>query len=238
MIAVTVISPSYRKVGGEAIRRMRRYAGLDVYVIECSDAEGFQTKLSLDQLCPKKPVLFFDADVWSLRDWTPQDLAGAGQFFAVHDPAVWNPHTFCHHDTHKNGLDSHRYFNSGVFIWNNQFADHREIFKIARRSWKAQQRGEKHYEDKTDQAHLNFGLIESGVPLQWLPLQYNCYCFSIRHGQFSHYPRDIINLHGAGIPAKKKHAQMKVEAQVFGEKIYPMHHEAILWEYHRNHSLR
>lgn len=233
MIAVTIISPSYEKVGREAVRRMERYSGLKVKVLQCSDKDGFETKLKLDRLCPKRPVLFFDADLWSLRKWDPGQMMGTGCFYAVHDTAVWNCHTFCHHDTHRHGLDPARYFNSGLFIWDNRRPEHREVFKAARKSWAEQKAGRKHYEDKTDQAHLNFGLLHSAVPLQWLPIQYNAYCFGIRHGQFPYYPRDIINLHGAGIAAKNKFARLKVEASVFGAKIYQMHQQAVNWNFDR-----
>jgi lipopolysaccharide biosynthesis glycosyltransferase len=238
MIAVTVISRSYRRVGREAVKRMKKQTGLEVRVIECADADGFQTKLDLDKLCPKKPVLFFDADVWCLREWKPDELATMSCLMAVHDPAVWNPYAFCHTDTHEHGLQPLRYFNSGVMIWRNDLAEHRKMFKIARASWRQMQLGKKKYADVTDQAHLNFGAMESGIPLQWLPMQYNTYCFSVRHGQSSHYPRDIINLHGAGIPTKRKYSELKIEAHVFGQKIYPMHQEVINFEWQRTHQLR
>ncbi len=238
MIAVTVISPAYAKVGREAVRRMERFSGLKVKVIECSNRDGFKTKLSLDRLAGKGPRIFFDADLWSLREWNGKALAHSRAFMAVHDHAVWNQHTFCHHDTHKHGLDPMRYFNSGFFFWRNDDPTHRNIFVIARESLEDLKKKKKHYDDKTDQAHLNFGVLQSGVPLQWLPMQYNTYCFGIRHGQFSHYPRDIINLHGAGIHAKKKFSRLKVEASVFGQKIYPMHQGAINFEFDRSFSMR
>lgn len=239
MIAVTIISPSYAKVGAEAIRRMERFSGLKVKPIRCPDKDGFETKLNLDRLAPKQACIFFDADLWSIREWDGPSFENSRSFMAVHDHAVWNCHTFCHHDTHKHGLDPMSYFNSGFFFWDNRDASHREIFKIARKSKAEQKRKKKHYDDKTDQAHLNFGVQQLGIPLQWLPAQYNTYCFGIRHGQFSYYPRDIINLHGAGIVGgKKKFSRLKIEASVFGQKIYPMHQEAISFEHHRTFSFR
>jgi hypothetical protein len=227
MNAVTIISPSYRKVGKEAVRRMERFAGVEVKALKCADRNGFVTKLNLDRLCPQRPMMFFDCDLWSLRKWEPSML-GSPCFHAVHDAAVWNCHTFCHHDTHQHGLDPLRYFNSGLFFWDNSRPEHRSIFRLARKSWTSQKKGRKHYEDKTDQAHLNYGLLQSGVPLQWLPVQYNTYCFGVRHGQMPYYPRDIINLHGAGIVGgAKKYSRLKVEASVFGAKIYPMHQQAV-----------
>jgi hypothetical protein len=237
-MAVTVISPLYRKVGAEAVRRMERYTGLKCKVIECPDEDGFETKLKLDRLCPKKPMMFFDADLWSLRPWDPRIMGESSCLFAVHDHAVWNCHTFCHHDTHKYGLSPDRYFNSGLFFWRNDLLQHREMFQLARHSWNEQKKGKKQYDDKTDQAHLNYGSLASGVSLQWLPIQYNTYCFGIRHGQFPYYPRDIINLHGAGISARRKYSRMKVQASVFGEKIFPMHQAAINWEHERQFHLR
>jgi hypothetical protein len=54
---VTVISPSYERVGREMIRRVKRYTGHDVKVIETTDDKGFETKLNLDRYC-KGPTIF------------------------------------------------------------------------------------------------------------------------------------------------------------------------------------
>lgn len=237
-LAVTIISPSYERVGREGVRRMERFSGLKVKVIEVPDADGFATKINLDRMVGKRAVMFFDSDLWSLRKWEADKIIGSGAFLAVHDSAVWNCHTFCHHDSHKHGLDPMRYFNSGLMFWDNRRQEHREIFRLARKSSQEHKRGNRHYEDKTDQAHLNYGLLHSGVPLQWLPIQYNTYCFGINHGQFPYYPRDIINLHGAGIEPKRKFSRLKVEASVFGQKIFPMHQQAVNFEWDRMFSYR
>lgn len=217
---------------------MEKFSRLKVKVIEVADAEGFQTKLNLDRLSPKGPCLFFDCDLWSLREWNAKEIIGSPVFVGVHDHAVWNCHTFCHHDCLKHGLVASAYINTGLFFWRNDSADHREVFRIARASWAQKKAGKKVYEDVTDQAHLNFGLLETKTRVSMLPIRYNMYAFGVRHGQFPYFPRDVINLHGAGITPKKKFSQMKAEAKVFGQKIYPMHQAAINWDHARQFDLR
>lgn len=235
---VTIISPSYEKVGREMVKRVRRFTGHDVKVLECPDDKGFETKVHLDRLAGKRPVIFMDCDLWPIRHWSPENIHLGNCFQYVPDSGVFNPHSFCHTDCHKHGLRWDTYPNSGLLFWNNQNPEHREVFKIARQSWKDLQSRKKEYADKTDQAHIAFGLLGANVPVQFLPEQYNFYAFATRHGQRPAFPREIINLHGAGIPAKSKYSRLKVEASVFGQKVYPMHQDAINWEHHKLFNLR
>jgi hypothetical protein len=234
---VTVISPSYERVGREMIRRVKRYTGYDVKVIETTDDKGFETKLNLDRYC-KGPTIFMDSDLWPLREWRPEDVYLGNCIQGCHDHAVFNRAAFPHTDCHKNGLEWSTYLNSGLLCLPLDKPQFRELFKVARQSWRDRKKGKKTYVDATDQASVNEAILTLGLPIQFLPEQYNCYLFGIFHGQRPYIPREILNLHGAGIPAKKKYARLKAQASVLSQQSWPMHREAVEWEFARQFALR
>lgn len=238
LVVLTVITPSYERVGREMVKRVKRFTGHDVKVIEVPDEQGFEAKLTLDRHAGKRRALFLDADIWPLREWNPDETILGNCVQGCWDHATTNPHAFPHTDCHKNGLDWQTYLNTGFLAWGNHLAEHRELFKVARQSWKDQKRGKKHYVDKTDQAHLVHGIQTLNLRVQLLPIQYNCYLFGIFHGQFPFIPRDIINLHGAGIPAKHKYGRLKAQASVLGQKMWPMHQMAVNLEHVRQYQFR
>jgi hypothetical protein len=235
---LTIITPSYEKVGREMIRRVKKFTGHEVKVIECPDSDGFWQKLNLDKHAGRRRLIFMDADLWPLRKWNPEEVHLGDCIQGCWDHATLNPHAFPHTDCHKHGLQWDRYLNTGLLMWDNRNSDHREIFKVARQSWKEKAAGRKQYSDWTDQAHLNFGIQQSRLPVQLLPESYNCYLFGIAHGQRPYIPREIINLHGAGIPAKKKYSQMRHQAMTLGYTVYPMHQDAVNWEHAKLFNMR
>lgn len=234
---LTIITPSYERVGREMVRRFKRFTGHDVKVIETTDGKGFETKLHLDRYC-KGPMWWADCDLWPIRHWNPEELYIGDCVQGAHDSAVFNPAAFPHTDCHKHGLDWRTYFNSGILGLPLDKPDFRELFKVARQSWKDRKNGRKTYVDKTDQASINEAIQSLGLPVQFLPEQYNCYLFGVFHGQRPYIPRDIINLHGAGIPVKSKYARMKVQASVLSQQMWPMHQDAVNWEFARQFMIR
>lgn len=237
-VIVTIITPSYEKVGREMIKRVKRHLGYEVKVVETTDDKGFEAKLSLDKSVGRSRAIWMDCDLWPLRPWNPDELHLGSCIQGCWDHAVTNRHAFPHTDCNKHGLSWDRYLNTGLLMWDNRLSDHRELFKLARQSWKDQREGRKVYADKTDQAHLNYSIKELGLPVQFLPETFNCYLFGIFHGQRPYIPREIVNLHGAGIPAAKKYSQMKTQASVFSQTVYPMHQDAVNWEHAKLFNFR
>lgn len=235
-LAVTVLSPAYEKVGKEAADRMTEFGGLPVKVLRCKDGEGFATKLQLDKLCGRRPVVFFDADWWMLR---PQDLramVGGPTFLGCHDPTVFHEHCFPFKDCRDHGLDWQRYVNTGFFMVDFRRAEHRAIFGYARRSWARRKKLALH--DPTDQYHINLGLLKAGVPFMPLPRAFNFFLFAATEG-CCEIPREIIGLHGAGVETKHKLKEMKHQAHVFGSRpVLPMRPGAIQFHYALTHQLR
>lgn len=238
-IGVTVITPSYRKVGREAVRRFKKFTGLDVIVLRGTDKTGFDLKLQLDKLCPKRIVVFFDADLWFLSQTGFANINQLGCVLAVHDSAALNPHAFPHTDCQDFGMPKTEYFNSGLMVWDNANPSHRQIFVNARKlKSKVVRNKHKKPTDVTDQFYLNMGRIQSEVPLSFLPTNHNFYLFSAFWGQISFIPRTIIGLHGAGIKTEHKFERLTEQAKVFTHEHCPMHAEAAAFEVARNMDLR
>ena len=166
-IGVTVITPSYRRVGRRAVQLFKKNTGLDVVVLEGKDEEGFGLKLKLDQLVRRGPIVFFDADWWVIRKTDFRKLIPSKGFYGVHDSAVFNYFAFPHTDCTHNGLDKAKYINTGFFTCDTSDPVTRAIFQRARKSFKSKVKTA----DKTDQFHFNKALLLEPVSL--LPTVFN-----------------------------------------------------------------
>lgn len=233
-IGVTVISPSYREVGKEAVKRFKHLTGLDVHIIRCRDEDGFRTKLRLDKECGRRPIIFFDADYW-LLDRPGFEAMTSPALIAAHDPATYNPYAFPHTDCEAFGLPKMEYFNSGLLILDFRLPQHRQLFQLARALHK---RGKEKPTDTTDQFWLNLARHRLRIPLSRLPTHYNFYLLSAYWGQQAWIPRHIIGLHGAGIPAREKLPRLQQQSTVFTHEYRPMHPEAMAFEVARMIELR
>lgn len=238
-IGVTIITPSYRKVGREAVRRFNKFTGLDIMVLTGKDTEGFDLKLKLDQLCPKRMMVFFDADLWLLDKAGFADIKNLHSLLAVHDSAAFNPHAFPHTDCEAFGIPKTEYFNSGLMAWDNGNASSRRMFIEARKLKKRVMAGS-HMKptDDTDQFYLNMGRLKAGMALSMLPTNHNFYLLSVFWGQMPFIPRHIIGLHAAGEKARNKYAKLRQQAAVFTHARCLMHAEAALFEVARAIEMR
>jgi hypothetical protein len=215
MIAVTVVTPSYKHLEKEAVKRFKRHSGLPVQVIRVKDAEGFTAKLELDRYCGKQRVVFFDIDFFLLRP-VKFDEWDVPHWYAVHDSAVFNPHAFPNTDCALYKLDKLRYFNSGFFICDLRNPLHRKVFQRARQIHaKVQRKKFPKPVDVTDQFYLNYAAQELGVGLNLVPLKFNYYHKASAWGQVPYIPRDIIGLHAAGYKREDKLQALQVQEQVF-----------------------
>lgn len=233
-IGVTIVSPAYRRLARQAVRRFQLFTGLEVKVIECANKDGFQTKLELDKHCGRRPIVFFDADLWLLRSWDPVPLMGGPCWVACHDSAVWNPGSFCHRDCEKNGLDRLHYINTGLFICDLRRLEHRGIFQSARASVRSKRTKTA---DASDQFHINRALLTHGVQLSFLHPRHNFYSLSVVWGQYPNYPREIIGIHAAGVALKHKWDTLMAEASIFGRPHNPMCPEAVNWFFTKANDL-
>ena len=202
--AVTIISPSYQSVGAEAVRRMKKFSGLQVKVIECSDEEGFETKLNLDMIMDRRKFVFFDSDYWLLRK-LPLDSWDGSSWLAVNDPGVFAPYAFPFSDCKREGMDRAKYWNSGFFCCDTRRSEHRAVFQEARALRKRVMSGTASKpDDFGDQYYLNMACQKLATPLTLLPFVFNFYRHMISGGCFPFIPAEVIGLHAAGVPVKAK----------------------------------
>jgi len=73
---------------------------------------------------------------------------------------------------------------------------------------------------------LNYALLN--VPVTLLPLAFNFYQLSSDWGQVPFIPREIVGIHGAGIPAKDKYRKLIEQMKVYARPTCPMCDDAIL----------
>jgi hypothetical protein len=216
---------------------MRRHSGLEVKEIVVKSEPCFERKLHLDLLCPKDRLVFFDSDYYLLRRLRVSGPSSS--FIAVHDPSVWNPHAFPHTDCERFGLDKRRYFNTGFFVCDLRVELHRRVFQLARQMYAecTEMKREKPV-DWTDQFFLNAAVQQLGVPVTFLPFAFNFYKKAVDWGSFPYIPREIVGLHGAGIPVGQKFQALRAQATVFGEECSEMSEEAIRFHHAFNFELR
>jgi len=238
MIAVTVVTPSYRHLEKEAVKRIKKFTGLEVKVIRCANKDGFFKKLELDRECGKQRILFFDVDYWLLRpvnfeEWCPRT------WLAVHDSAAFNHWAFPHTDCEAFGLQKLQYFNSGFFVCNLALKEHRKVFQVARRIRKKVLSGSlKKPTDLTDQFYLNKSAQDTQVSMHLVPLKFNYYHMASKWGQIPYIPRDIIGLHAAGEKLENKAHALKVQGEVFSGELLRVCPEAYQFETTRIFDMR
>jgi hypothetical protein len=237
-IALPIINPSYEKMGREAVKRVRKYTGLDVKVVRCPDSEGFKMKLRLDELAGNRPVLFFDCDYWMLQPWDLRGFLGAPTVMAVHDSAVFQPASFVHQDCLFHGLDWQRYINTGAMCLDFSRKEHRDVMILSRQIYWRIKAGKIQTADNTDQFAINAAMIQLGTPQTLLPIKYNFYSKSVEWGQFPFYPRDIVGIHAAGYVRDEKLEALKREAAFFERNNHPMLPGSVNFEFHRWFDLR
>lgn len=238
MIAVTVVTPSYRHLEKEAVRRVKKFTGLPVKVIRCKDKDGFMKKLELDRECGRQRIMFFDVDWYALRAFDPKTWCDK-TWLAVSDSAVFNPHAFPNTDCGLFGMDKLKYFNSGFFVCNLALKEHRQMFQMARQiRSRVVRKSMRMPVDVTDQFYLNMAAQRCRINFSPLPTKFNLYLLAAAWGQLQFIPRDIIAIHAAGVPLEGKAAALKEQCSVFGYEICNVHQEVKLWDQTRIFEMR
>jgi len=234
MIAVTVITPSYRHLEKEWTNRIKKHTGLPIKIIRCKDKEGFKTKLNLDKLCGQQRIVFADVDLWFCK---PVDFSkwDSTCWFAVQDAGVYNPQIFPRQDCDLYRMDINRYFNSGLMVVNLAIPSHRQVFQKARLLNKQMESGvlPNQFYDSTDQSLLNLAVQKVGVNLSILPQKFNYYHKNWEWGQVETIPRGIIGLHAAGYPLPEKLAALQMQEKVLCNIQRPMWPDAIQMRYEK-----
>lgn len=234
-IGVTVTSPSYEHLTNEAVNRFRKHSGLEVIVLPCTSEPAFAHKLNLDLLVAPRKIVYFDIDLWLIRDFDFTSLANNGRFNAVPDPGAWNPFAFPHTDSVNEGWDKSEYFNSGLFICDLADPKIKKVFEDARKTLEECHNGKRRKPiDWTDQFFLNHSIQQQPGLLKRLPFQMNFYKKAVDWGSYPFIPRDIIGLHAAGEPKERKLEALHEQSKVLGSLNSEMISEAINHYYNQS----
>ena len=218
-LGVTIVTPGYEAMAEEAIRRFKAATGCEAVLrIEVPEGEGFNAKLHLDELCPARPIVFFDADLWMLREFDVGALMPVNdEWIAVHDPAVWDAESWPARDCATHEMEPGDYVNTGLFACDLSKHFAREIFARARALASTET-----MIDPTDQGLLNLARHRLQVPIRLLPAVFNFYPLAVAWGTFPFTPRGVIGLHAAGFPAADKLAALQHFALTLGGEHRPM----------------
>jgi hypothetical protein len=216
-IGVTLVTPRYAHLVDEAVTRFTKHSGLDVLVLHASEECGFAAKLNLDLLIAPRPIVFFDADLWLLRDFDFAEMACGERFCAASDPCAFNSKTFCGMDCSSDGWDPATYFNSGLFACDLGRPEIRRVFSDARQRLADCHSGTAPLPtDSTDQYFLNWAVKQQLDLFRSLPFRMNFFKLAVTMGDFPHFPADIVGLHAAGVPLPNKLDALRQQAAVLG----------------------
>lgn len=218
-LGVTIVTPGYEALAEEAIRRFKAATDCEAVLrIEVPEGQGFNAKLHLDELCPARPIVFFDADLWMLREFDVGLLMPQNdEWIAVHDPAVWDLDSWPARDCAAQEMEPGAYINTGLFGCDLSKHFAREVFASARVLASAQT-----MIDPTDQGLINLALQRLQVSVTMLPSVFNFYPLSVAWGTFPFTPRGVVGVHAAGFPMQDKLEALKAFALTLGGEHQPM----------------
>lgn len=211
MIGVTLSSPGFEELAEEARKRFMKHTGLQCVVVHTRTPQNYAAKLELPSMF-NQTVVWFDADLWFVRDVDLSEFDEREEFLAVLDPGIHDLDHFPLHDSRTLGLDHLRYFNSGFFIWNSR---HRAAFDEARRVMAVDIRKLK---DFGEQSALNAG-VQRKCKLTLLPSTLNYMPFAELHNMRGlvkqHSPATI---HAAGYGTEHKLDALRYYAARYSRK--------------------
>lgn len=202
MIGVTLSSPGYDELAEEARKRFMRHTGLQCVVVHTNSNQNYLAKLELPGMF-RQTVVFFDADLWFIRDADLSEFNDQEEFLAAVDPGIHDFHNFPLPDSRALKLDHLKYFNSGFFIWNSR---HHVAFEVARKIMAT----EKHkLKDFGEQSSLNAG-VQRNCKLKLISNTYNYLPIAERNnarGFVKHL--SPVAIHAAGFFTDQKIAALR-----------------------------
>lgn len=221
VIGVTIVSPKYQHLVEPAITQFKKHTKLNVVVLYASDESAFSQKLNLDLLIGPRKIIYFDVDLWFIRDFDFSKLVTNGKFNAVPDPMAMvpemdsGPPPFPFADSRREGWDHDSYINSGLFVCDLANPDIRLIFSDARQALEDCHAGKIETPvDWTDQYYFNHALQKRLHLLNPLDFKFNFFKFAVDWGGYPYIPRDVVGLHAAGVPLAHKLKALQIQSRV------------------------
>lgn len=170
MIGVTIASPRYRALAQKAQEKFEQATGLPSVLVSTPVEKNYLLKFELHTMFHGQTVVYFDADLWFLENCDLSQFDDQEEFLAVADPGAWNPDHFPLQDSKVLGIDVGKYFNSGLFIWNDR---HKKVFSEGLRIYR---QAERQLADFGEQSALN-AAVQRLSPLRLLGHTYNYFPF-------------------------------------------------------------
>ena len=209
MIGITIASPHYSNSGiaEESRRRFMKHTGLNCFVLYTQKERNYAAKLQLANIPQKGSVVFFDADLWFMKDTDLSQFDDREEFFAVKDCdghpyncENW-PDGFSYKDCKNLDMDATKYFNGGFMIFNRR---HKEIFENALNHMRTRPED---FTDFGEQSAVNYAVQNSNTPLELLPVNYNCMVGGSI--DIEDLCDDPYAVHAAGVPFSHKISLLK-----------------------------
>lgn len=218
IIGVTIVTPEYKELSQEAVKRFKKYSGLDVCAVEVDNQQNsYEIKFKLLELFKGKKICFFDSDLFAVRDLNLhkikfEDVAG------VNDPTALSSHSFVRHDCFNLSIPFDRYLNTGFLLMDLSKRTVIKAFEIAIKT----DRNSLNMMDKTEQSLLNYAFMQAGCDIKTLPFEYNFFKPAVDWGIYPFIPRSVFNVHAAGYPLHQKKSQLETQCKFFEGDISPL----------------
>lgn len=204
ILGVTIASPGYFELANEAARRFRKYSGLDALVITTDRNDSYDMKYILP-LLGTRTLVFFDADLWFIRQVSFARFANLNGIAAVQDATRHSFHgTFCLQDALGLDMPPDRYINTGFMVINPRLPAVAEAFRLASALMAQRRAGEVKTLDVTEQSLLNAAFYRSGVDMHFLPDEWNFWPMAWKHKFYDRLPMEPYCIHAAGVPLDQK----------------------------------
>ncbi len=215
ILGVTIASPGYFDMAYEAAARFRKYTELDAMVITTDRQESYDMKYVLP-LLGTRTLVFFDADLWFIRQASLARFANLNGIAAVQDVTRHSIHgTFCLQDALALDMPPDRYVNTGFMVINPRVPAVGEAFRLASVLMAQRRAGEINILDVTEQSLLNAAFYRSGVDMHFLPDEWNFWPMAWKHKFYDRLPLEPYCIHAAGVPLPEKAAFLARHAAVF-----------------------
>lgn len=215
ILGVTIASPGYFELANEAAARFRKYSGLDALVITTDRNNSYDMKYILP-LLGTRTLVFFDADLWFIRQVSFARFANLNGIAAVQDATRHSYHgTFCLQDAISLDMPPERYVNTGFMVINPRLPAVAEAFRLASALMAQRRAGEIKILDVTEQSLLNAAFYRSNVDMCFLPDEWNFWPVAWKYKFYDRLPMEPYCIHAAGVPLAEKADFLAKHAAVF-----------------------
>ncbi len=204
VLGVTIASHGYFEMAHRAAASFRRYSGCDCLILETDRKDSYDMKYSLPHL-KGRTLCYFDADMEWIRSFDLEKFRQVEGVAAVRDVTRHAINgSFCLQDATSLGFPPERYCNTGLMIINPRNPlvvkafDHAAFMMAERRA------GVLTTLDTTEQSILNAAWNQVGMPLMFLPDEWNFWPWGWVNGFYDSLPLKPLNVHAAGVPLHLK----------------------------------